>query len=180
MNANVIKLSAAVALGLGIVFTSLDAAAAMRAPQAKMRLMESGNQPSSKSKVIHLGTLHVTRADMEGTRKASAPARFGSTAFLGRVLVTPQDSSDARAAALLARRSGAVFLGSITVTADDSEDARFARAEATRPGSAYLGSIRVTPAKNAFTYGLLAMERFVGAHPTLALIGTLVFERAGG
>jgi hypothetical protein len=180
MNAKAIQLSAAVALGLGIASTSLGAAAAMDAPQAKMHLMESGSLSGTKAKVIQLGTIHVTRADMEGAREASAPSGLGSTAFLGSVQVTPKDSSDARAAALLAKRSGAVYLGSITVTADDSEDARFAKNEATRHGSAYLGSIQVTPAKTLFASGLLAVERFVGSHPTLVVIGTLVFERAGG
>lgn len=180
MNAKAIKLSAAVALGLGIAFTSLGAVAAMSAPQAKMHLMESGSQSGYQTKVIRLGTIHVTPANMEGASKASAPSKLGSTAFLGRVRVTPEDSSEARAADLMAQRSGAVFLGSITVTADDSEDARYARSEAIRHGSVYLGSIQVTPAKTAFASGLLAVERFVGSHPTLALISTLVFERAGG
>ena len=180
MNAKAIQLSAAVALGFGIAFTSFGAAAAMGAPQAKMHLMESGSLPSGKPKVIQLGTIQVTRADKEGASKPSTPSKLGSTAFVGRVQVTPADSSEARAAAALAKRSGAVYLGSITVTADDSEDARYAENEAARHGSVYLGSIQVTPAKTVFASSLLAVERFVGSHPTLVMIGTLVFERAGG
>ena len=180
MNAKAIQLSAVVALGLGIAFSSFGAAAAMNAPQAKMHLVESGSLSGVQAKVIHLGTIHVTHADVEGAPRTSTPSKLGPTAFLGSVQVTPKDSSDARAADLLAKRSGAVYLGSITVTADDSEDARYAKNEAARHGSVYLGSIQVTPAKTLFASGLLAMERFVGSHPTLVVIGTLVFERAGG
>jgi len=179
MNAKAILLSATVALGVGIAFISLGAEAAMNAPQAKMHLMESGSRPGAQAKVIHLGTIHVTRADMEGAQKSAAPAKLGSTAFLGSVQVTPADSSDAHSAALSAKRTGAVYLGSIMVTADDSEDARYAENEATRHGSAYLGSIQVTPAKSAFTTGLLAVERYFGSHVALAMIGALVFARVG-
>lgn len=164
MNTITMKLSAVSALILGLCFVTAATA------------------HSSQPKVIALGTIRVTRADMEGAKHAVPAGRHGSTLYLGRIQVTPADSPDARDAALAARRSGSAFLGSITVTADDSVEARYAAAKAASHDSVYLGSVLVTPASNrsAFARELLAVERYVGSHPAFALVGALVFGRAGG
>ena len=145
-------------------------------------LVTAATAHTAQPKVIDLGTIRVTRADMAGAKHAAPAGSYGSTMYLGRIQVTPADSLDARAAALAARRPGSVFLGSITVTADDSVDARYAAANAASHGSVYLGSILVTPTSNrsAFAKGLLAVERYVGTHPAIAAVGALVFGRAGG
>ncbi|MGE5625367.1 MAG: hypothetical protein ACM3ZT_07455 [Bacillota bacterium] len=177
-----LKLSAAVVLALGLASTAVEASAAMNGPEAKMHLEESGSLPPGQAKVIRLGTIHVTPADAEAAARPARAPHFGSTVYLGRIQVTPADSADAKSAALAARQSGAVFLGSIIVTADDSEDARYAEANAAGRGSVYLGSIRVTPTggKSPIAKGMLAVERYLGSHPALAALGTLVFGRLGG
>src|SRR5690348_5010793 len=137
MNTNLRKLSLAVALVLGVVLTGAAHAASHATP----------SHVAGQGKVMHLGTIKVTRADAEG-RKAS---RYGSTAYLGRIKVTYADSEQSRAAARYAARTGAVYLGAVQVTANDSEDARYAERLAAVPGSAFLGSIRVTPARSDAT-----------------------------
>ena len=171
MNIKFAKLSLAIALSLGLAVTSLAVDAA-GAQQLKARTLSHG-------RVMMLGTIHVTAADVEGGKQR--PTR-GSTAYLGKITVTPADSEAAHYAALAAKRSGAMYLGSIEVTAKDSEDARYAARLADAPGTAYLGSIRVTPSKADAS--LFASARTSISHLSrivvLSIIGALAFGRAWG
>lgn len=181
MNNRIVKLSAAVLLGLGLMGASLAADAASAAPAAKARLMQSGPAGYGQGKVIHLGTIKVTRADMEGA-KPKAKSRYGSSAFLGKVTVTAADSPMARAAAAAASKDGTLYLGTITVTGDDTETARYAMAQAGQSGTMYLGSVRVTPrdAKAPVIGGVLALTHYLAPKALLTVISTLVIDRAGG
>jgi hypothetical protein len=176
MNAKAIQLSAAVALGLGITFTSLDAAAAMNAPQAKLHRVESVSLPGAQTKVIHLGTVYVTRADAEGA-KPRQPKSYG-TVYLGTVHVTEADSLEARAAAKASQQKGAS-----TVTPADSTDVRYAvRDVKEQPGTVFLGTVYVhAKSRRLPVIGtLLAAMDSTSSKGLLAAVGTLVFTLAGG
>jgi hypothetical protein len=175
------KLSAAVALGLSLMGASLAADAASAAPGTKAHQLQSGPAGYGQGKVIHLGTIKVTRADMEGAKPKAKP-RYGSSAFLGKVTVTAADSPMARDAAAAARKDGTLYLGSITVTSDDTEAARYAMARADQSGTLYLGSVRVTPrdAKAPVVGGMLAVTHYLAPKTLLTVISTLVIGRAGG
>ena len=177
MNSKAVKMSA-LALSLALGFASQAAHAAMAESLSKVRLVETGAATRGLAKVMQLGTIHVTRADME----RSATPKRGSTAYLGTVQVTRRDTAEARLAERHAQGSGRVFLGTVEVTADDSPDARFAATQADRPGSLYVGSIEVTSAdaKSPVVSGLAVVRRFLGTAATLAMISTLVFARAWG
>jgi hypothetical protein len=177
MNSKAVKMSA-LALSLALGFASQAADAAMAQSLTKVRLVETGAATHGQAKVIQLGTIRVTRADME----PSVTPKRGSTAYLGTIQVTRQDTLEAQVAERRAQSSGRVFLGTVEVTADDSPDARFAADQAERAGSLYIGSIEVTSAdaKSPVTSGLAAVRRFLGTAATLAMISTLVFARAWG
>ena len=182
MNSRIVKLSAAVALGLSLMGASLAADAASAAPAAKARQIQTGARSYGQGHVIHLGTITVTRADMDGTRKGKGRSPYGSTAYLGKVNVTADDTLEARATARAAKQQGTLFLGSVVVTDADSEDARLAANLANTPGTLYLGSVRVTArdAKAPVIGGVMAATHFLGPKALLSVIGALVFERAGG
>jgi hypothetical protein len=177
MHSQAVKVSA-VALSLALGLASPAADAAMAQSLNKVRLVETGAATHGQAKVIQLGTIHVTRADME---RVATPQR-GSTAYLGTIQVTRQDTAEARLAERHAQGSGRVFLGTVEVTAEDSPDARFAANQADQSGSFYVGSIEVTQkdAKSPVISGLVAVRRFLGTAATLAMISTLVFARAWG
>jgi len=183
MNKSITRLSAAVLLGLGLMDASLAADAASAAPAAKAHMMQSGAAAYGQGKVIHLGTITVTRADAEGAKpKAKVRPSYGRTAYLGKLTVTAADSPVPRAAEAAAHKSGTLYLGTVTVTAEDSEQARYAAAEAEQPGTMYLGSVRVTPrdAKAPVIGGVLAATHFLAPKTLLSVISTLVIDRAGG
>jgi hypothetical protein len=135
------KISTAVALGLSLLGASVAADATGPA------------QPQSYSRghVIQLGTITVTRADMEGARSA---ARQDSTVFLGSITVTPADSAGARYALSAAERPGTVDLGTVQVTARNHK-------------LPVIGS-------------LLAAIDSVGSRNLLTVVGALVFSRMPG
>jgi len=166
MNTNLRTLSLAAALTLGLGLTSLAAHAGLA-------------RAASQGKVVNLGTIKVTRADVEGKNIVYRP---GSTAYLGRIVVTAADSEQSHEAARFAARSGAVYLGTVQVTANDSTDARYAAKLGQAPGTAYLGSIRVTPPRTDAT--LFASATTAAGHlsrlTVFKLIGALAFGRAGG
>jgi len=181
MNMNhIAKLSAAVALGLSLMGASLAADAASVRTSATRA--ETSASPYTQGKVIHLGTIVVTRADEEGAPKAKAHPSYG-TRFLGRIKVTADDTEAARDAAVTARAQGTMFLGAVTVTAADSPDARYAATQAARqPGTLFLGTVVVTSrdTKPALVGELVAAVRRLQSRATFSVISALVFERAGG
>ena len=182
MNMNrIAKLSAAVALGLGLMGASLAAdAASARSSVAKSQT--GGSDYSSSPKVIHLGTIVVTRADEAGTVKPKAHAAYGRTAYLGRVEVTAKDSAEARAVAASVK-PGTAFLGEVVVTAKDSEQARYAAAQAAaQPGTAFLGTVEVTAkdTKPAFVGKTVVALRRIGRNAMVSMISALAFVRVGG
>jgi hypothetical protein len=182
MKTNFARLSAAVALGLSLMGASLAADAASAAPTAKTHQIKSASVSGGQGKVIHLGTITVTRADMDGPHKSKGRAPYGSTAYLGKVNVTAQDTLEAHAAAASAKKQGALFLGTVMVTQEDSLDARYAASLANTPGTLYLGTVRVTArdAKAPVIGGVMAATHYLGPKAVLSMISALVFERAGG
>lgn len=162
------KLSLAIALALGLGFTSLAADAA--------QTVKAG--AASHGRVMQLGTIHVTAADAEGAKQRTTRGR---TAYLGKIQVTPADSEQAHYAARDATRHGALYLGTVEVTADDSLDARYAAKLADEPGTAYLGSIRVTPSKADKTlFASAETGRHLSRFTVLRIVSALAFGRAGG
>jgi hypothetical protein len=144
------KLSTAIVLGLSLMGMSAAADAASAHPVQKAAQVQTGTTSYSTGKVIHLGTIEVTRADAEG---AKAPRAKG-TMYLGSISVTPADSADVRYAARQAQKPGTVFLGTVNVKAKSQRlpviGALVAAADSTRSRS------------------------------LLAAVGALVFARAGG
>ena len=100
------KITTAAALGLSLLGASVAADAA---PAAK-----ASQQGYPRGHVIQLGTITVTRADMEGARSAAHPQ---ATLYLGSITVTPADSTDARYALNAAERPGSIDIGTVKVTA---------------------------------------------------------------
>lgn len=105
MNTTLKNLSLATALMLGFALTGAAHAASHAAP----------SNTAGQGKVMHLGTITVTRADAEG-RKSS---RYGSTMVLPAIHVTGADRSD--------RYGSTMVLRSIRVAPTDTEEARYAR-----------------------------------------------------
>ena len=136
------RFSTAVALGLGLLGASVAADAASARP---------AQQGYPRGQVVQLGTITVTRADMEGARPA---AHQLGTVFLGSITVTPTNSAAARYALNATERPGTVYLGTVKVTARNH----------TLP---VIGS-------------LLAAIDSVGSRNLLTVVGALVFSRMPG
>jgi hypothetical protein len=145
------KISTAIALGLSLMGASVAADAAAAHPAVKAEQLQSGGVSYPRGRVIQLGTITVTRADVEGARKAS---HQDGTVFLGSINVTPADSADARYAQSLAQRPGTVYLGTVQVTARNHK----------------------LPVIGA----LLAAIDSVGSRNLLTVVGALVFSRMAG
>jgi hypothetical protein len=145
------KISTAVALGLSLMGASAAADAASARPIAHAGQTQSGGVSYPRGKVIQLGTITVTRADMEGAHTASQKQ---GTVFLGSITVTPADSLDARYARSMAQRPGTIYLGTVTVTARNHK-------------WPVIGS-------------LLAAIDSVGSRNLLTVVGALVFSRMAG
>jgi len=182
MNMNrIAKLSAAVTLGLGLLGGSLAADAA--SVHAATTRAEIGASPYTHGKVINLGTIVVTRADLEGAPKVEARLSSGRTAFLGRIKVTADDTEEVRAAARVAREQGTMFLGAVTVTGADTAEARYAATQAaSQPGTFFIGTVNVTArdTKPALVGAVVVAVRRLKSNATFSVISALVFERAGG
>ncbi len=144
------KISTAVALGLSLLGTSVAADASAR-PAVKAEQLQTGGISYPRGKVIQLGTITVTRADMEGAKSA---AHGQGTVFLGSITVTPADSAGARYALSAAERPGTVDLGTVRVTARNHK-------------LPVIGS-------------LLAAIDSVGSRNLLTVVGALVFSRMPG
>lgn len=144
------RISTAVTLGLSLMGASVAADVASARPAVKAAQLQSSGVSYPRGQVIQLGTINVTRADMEGTRTAAHQA---GTVFLGKITVTPADSADARYA-LSATRPGTVYLGTIQVTARNHK-------------LPVIGS-------------LLAAIDSVGSRNLLTVVGALVFSRMPG
>ncbi|HSN16796.1 MAG TPA: hypothetical protein VLV87_01185 [Gammaproteobacteria bacterium] len=183
MNMNrIAKVSAAVALGLGLLGASLAADAASARSTAARSQSGGVGYSSASSKVIHLNTILVTRADVAGIAEPKAQAAYGRTAYLGSIQVTASDSAEARAAAASVK-PGTVFLGAVVVTAKDSEEARYAVAQAAaQPGTAFLGTVEVTArdTKPAFVGKTVVALRRIGRNAMVSMISALAFVRVGG
>jgi hypothetical protein len=150
------KLSTAIVLGLSLLGMSAAADAASARPVTKAPQVQTGATSYAAGKVIHLGTISVTRDDAEGA-KAKAPKAT--------------------------QPKGTLFLGSISVTPADSVDARYAVAQAQqKPGSVFIGSIEVTAKSHRLPVigTLVAAVDSTRSRNLLAAIGALVFARAGG
>ena len=145
------KISTAVALGLSLMGASVAADAASARPAVKAVQLQSGGVSYPRGQVIQLGTITVTRADMEGARTAAHQA---GTVFLGSITVTPADSADARYALSATQHPGTVYLGTIQVTARNHK-------------LPLIGS-------------LLAAIDSVGSRNLLTVVGALVFSRMPG
>ena len=145
------KISTAVVLGLSLMGASVAADAASARPMTNAGYAQSGGVNYPRGHVIQLGTITVTRADMEGARTGN---RQDHTVFLGSITVTPADSADARYARSVAQRPGTVFLGTVTVTARNHK-------------LPVIGS-------------LLAAIDSVGSRNLLTVVGALVFSRMPG
>jgi hypothetical protein len=146
----IIKISTAVALGLSLMGASVAADAAAAHPAVKAQQLQNGGVSYPRGQVIQLGTITVTRADVEG-RKA---AHQDGTVFLGSIDVTPADSAEARYAQSLAQRPGTIYLGTVQVTARSYK----------------------LPVIGA----LLAAIDSVGSRNLLTVVGALVFSRMAG
>lgn len=146
------KISTAVALGLSLMGASVAADAASARPIANARHAQSGGVSYPRGKVIQLGTITVTPADVEGAH-AKAKPEYG-TAYLGSIVVTRADSTDARYAVSLAQRPGTAYLGTVTVTAKNHK-------------LPVIGSV-------------LAAIDSVGSRNLLTVLGALVFGRVAG
>ena len=181
MNMNrIVKLSAAVALGLSLMGASLAADAASAHSTAARSQTGGSDAPDH---VIHLGKIVVTRADQDSQPKSKSHAAYGRTAYLGRVQVTADDSAESRAAAATARAQGAVYLGTVVVTPMDSVDARYAAAQvAAQPGTAFLGTVEVTAkdSKPAFVGKTVVALRRLGRNAMVSMISALAFMRVAG
>lgn len=160
------KLSIAIVLGLSLLGMSAADAASAR-PLTKAGQAQTGVSYTS-GKVIHLGTIVVTPADMPGAKAATKPA---GTIYLGVVNVTAADTLEARAA-----RRNTVYLGSIEVTPANSA-ARYAVA-----GTVDLGVINVKAKGHRIPVigSLVAAIDSTHSRSMLAAVGALVFARAGG
>jgi len=182
MNMNrIAKLSAAVTLGLGLMGMGVAADAANQ--HAATPRVETSASPYTHGKVIRLGTIVVTRADMDGALKAKAHPSYGSMVFLGRIKVTADDTEEARAASRVARKQGTVFLGAVTVTGADTPETRYAAAQAaSQPGTFFVGTVNVTSrdTKPALVGEVMAAVRRLKSNAAFSVISALVFERAGG
>ena len=148
------KLSTAAALGLSLMSASLAADAASARPAFNATQAENGGGHLGRGKVLQLGTIVVTSADAEGVKVVKIKPNYGSAAYLGRITVTPADSVDARYAANLAKQPGVMFLGTIQVKARNGK-------------LPVLGN-------------LVAAMDSTRTRNLLAVVGALVFERAGG
>ena len=182
MNMNrIAKLSAAVTLGLSLMGASLAADAASARSTAAQS--QSGGTSYATDKVIHLGTITVTRADEAGVARPKARPAVSGTGFLGKVTVTADDTLEARAAAQTARQQGTVFLGEVVVTAKDSEEVRYAAARAAaQPGTVFLGTVLVSArdTKPAFVGKAVLAVRRLSHNAMVSMISALAFVRVGG
>ena len=161
------RLSTAIVLGLSLLGMSAADAASAR-PVTKAGQIQTGASSYTSGKVIHLGTILVTPADMPGAKAAAKPA---GTIYLGEVQVTAADTLEARAA-----RRRTVYLGSIDVTPVNSA-ARYAVA-----GTVDLGVINVKAKGHRIPVigSLVAAIDSTHSRSMLAAVGALVFARAGG
>jgi len=168
------KLSTAIVLALGLLAVSAAGAASAR-PMTHAAQAQTGTTSYAAGKVIHLGTILVTRADAEGAQAPIAKPQAG-TVFLGEVDVTPADTLAARAA-----RRNTVYLGSIEVTPADSAEARYAM-RGQQSGAVFLGSIDVKAKGHRVPVigTLIAAIDSTHSRSLLAAVGALVFARAGG
>ena len=150
------RLSTAIVLGLSLMGLSAAADAASARPVAKATQVQTGNSSYSSGKVIHLGTIEVTRADAEGAKAAKLTQSRG-TMLLGTVTVTPADSIEAR-------------------------DARYAVRQAQKPGTVFLGTVDVKAKSRRLPVigTLVAAIDSTRSRSLLAAVGALVFARAGG
>ncbi|HEY4127681.1 MAG TPA: hypothetical protein VGN70_06510 [Gammaproteobacteria bacterium] len=148
---SITKISTAVVLGLSLMGMNLAAEAASAQPAVKAARSQGSGVSHASGKVIHLGTIEVTPADVAGTH--AAKPGYG-TAYLGTIRVTPSDSSDVRYAVSAAQQSGAVYLGTVQVKAHNGK-------------LPVIGS-------------LLAMADSTGSRSLLTMVGALVFGRTGG
>ena len=149
------KLSTAIVLGLSLLGMSAAADAASARPVTKAAQVQTGGTSNASGKVIHLGTIEVTRADAEGaTAQAPQAALPKGTVYLGSITVTPADSIDARYAARQEQQAGTMFLGTVEVK----------------------GKSRRLPVIGA----LVAAADSTRSRSLLAAVGALVFARAGG
>jgi len=105
------KISTSVALGLSLLGASVAADAASARPATHAASTQTGGISYPRGQVIQLGTITVTRADMEGT------AHNQGTVYLGSITVTPVDSAGVRYAFNPAEHPGSVYLGTVQVTA---------------------------------------------------------------
>ena len=119
MNTNLRKLSLAVALVLGVVLTGAAHAANHATP----------SNAAGQGKVMHLGTITVTRADAEGRKSNRYGSTMGSTMILPAIHVTGADRSDRYGSTMVLRR--------IRVTPADTEEARYARNTAKGQGKRF-------------------------------------------
>lgn len=106
------KLSTAIVLGLSLMGMSAAADAASARPVTKAAQIQTGATSYSTGKVVHLGTIEVTRADAEGAKAKTA----SHTLYLGSVQVTRADSAEARYA-VQGQKAGTLYLGSVDVKA---------------------------------------------------------------
>lgn len=136
------KISTAVVLGLSLMGSAVAADAASAHP---------AQQAYPRGQVIQLGTITVTRADMEGAKSA---AHRQGTVYLGSITVTPADSAGARYALNTSDHPGTVYLGTVQVTARNHK-------------LPVIGS-------------LLAAIDSVGSRNLLTVVGALVFSRMPG
>ena len=167
------KLSTAIVLALGLFGMGAAGAASAR-PMTQAALVQTGATSYAAGKVIHLGTILVTRADAEGAPAPVAKPRAG-TVFLGEVDVTPADTLATRAA-----RRHIVYLGSIEVTPADSAEARYVMRG--QQSTVFLGSIDVKAKGHRVPVigTLIAAIDSTHSRSLLAAVGALVFARAGG
>ena len=107
-----IKISTAVALGLSLLGASVAADAASARPAVKAKQLQTGGVSYPRGQVIQLGTITVTRADVEGAKSATYKQ---GTVYLGSITVTP--AVGARYALNTAEHPGTVYLGTVQVTA---------------------------------------------------------------
>ena len=176
------RLSTAVVLGLGLMGMSVAADAASARLIASAAQVKSGGTSYSTGKIIHLGTIVVTRADAEGAKAPKAKPSY-STARIGEINVTAADSLEARVAVKAAQRQGSVYLGSISVTAADSTDVHYAVRDARQqPGTLFLGTVNVQAKSRRLPVigTLVAAVDSTSSRSLLAAVGALVFTRPGG